>query len=368
MIIESIRGLGTFVTLFTIATMSLAISLRTKHLRIISTTIVVLSLVSVALIFVGSRPITAGNDTLSYAHTFSNLNSIASAPTTGQAYYGGSEPLFWKLSYLIKLVSSSPEAYLLAVSFISVLLLITANKVLAHTQPTSLTIWFACLTYSSYSMVYFANHMRASVAIPIALISIGYAMREKYVSAVLICLIATGFHSSAIIIAPLIALYYVYTPSGSKRETYTMIGITLAAPILANTITSFIPKLADILGQRFSEKANLYTTTAFNIDSIFQTFNFWFAAGHVVLLLAFRRDKLHLSVLYLFIIVLILSPLPKVSERYIAYLLPLLPISIYYSLSSRTTRSTALAAISLFYLLVATLMLNTESARYTLSL
>lgn len=317
---------------------------------------------------IGFRDFSAGNDTIRYVYAFEKLTDISSSREVGMVFFGNSELLFWPLAALLKSIVDDARFFLVATSTFSFFSSLWAfysigKNLLEMDKYRSLEIAaVSCvIAFSIYQLVYFGNHIRASVAIPIACVSLSLA-GEKRLQSVLLMALAAGFHSSVLLLYPVL-LYAMF----GHYKIHTFFLIFIIGFIGASNIEYFYP-LFSFLG--LDMKVNLYVSEKVEtqIESIFLMSSTWviLLLGAVSTLVTNERYRVITSLLI--ILVVALSVMPIVSVRYFPVLLLIAIPGVISVLDKYFGKR--LSTIGLFFCICITnyVMLSSDSVKYTLGL
>jgi len=316
-------------------------------------------------VFISLRPDQAGNDTNSYINTYRAIYDIKSSFKTGLNYHGSADPIFWPAMALLKSLGISHQYFILSVGSISCILfylsMATQCKIL-KLSPWYAT-FFSVLILYTYQLTYMGNLLRISIAYPICALAFIYAQKSTSKSLVL-GLISIGFHLSCIIVLPYILITHLTNKSKINKNKI------LLAMFFSIIVSSFNENILFLISNfsfaPIGEKILLYQAHSFNIKTIFTTITFWFIALHFIILLFYGKSRTTLIFFYLFFIILILSPIPKMAERYFPLILIIMPAILYSALKERYTTKNVEIFMTTLYIPIGFILINTESVRYTL--
>lgn len=321
-----------------------------------------------SLYVVGMRPLTAGNDTARYVMTYRSLDGIGSAFITGVRYFGNTELLWWPLQGLLNPLLSV-RGWLVA-NFIFVFgSTLIYYRVEAKAYKLSAATF--ALVFLTFFLVYSGNIMRQALAIPIGALAFSMLMRRRYLLAVALACLSIGLHWSSIVLlaAPLLKLPVF-------RRNFIYILLPVAAAALSPFSVEIVGWVVNLLGlPEISSKFDLYFSGGrqSHVTAIWMTANFWICS---VISLAFlfickpdqyESQSLHKYVLLFLVLILIGVQNADFSERYLPFLLFVLPLMIG-TLVDRL-RLPAVAKNSLFFgffLVLALLVFTATSSQYTL--
>lgn len=320
------------------------------------------------LILVAMRPLDAGNDTVGYISTYNQLDGIADSWRIGALNYGNTEILWWPLQSVLRNVLS-PRAWLIA-NYLFVFVL-TALFYRTAARPSGIRSGIFALVFLTFFLVYTGNIMRQALSAPIGALGFFLFFERRFFRAGSLIALAIGLHWSSIIFltAPLFAL-----------RLFNRDGIYFGLPILAlgvsalsSSVIGYIVGLLGIPG--ISDKFALYFQQGHqsHIEAIWKTANFWICTiSSAAFLLMDRPSRsinrsLHKFTLLVLSLVLFGISSADFSERYMPYLLLILPLQ--GALIARRLRVPQtirnFAFIGLF-LLIGALVLSAKSSQYTL--
>lgn len=161
---------------------------------------------------------------------------------------------FYFLSAVIKCIIGNREVwYLILIALLQSYFLIRVYRKYSTNYAVSFFLFIASTDYLSWMF----NGMRQFVAATIAFGAFTYILKKKYVRAVLIVLIASLFHASALLIVPFI--FIVQGKAWNKKTLLFIVSVLLAV--------TFIGQFTDILD-------NLLTDTQYtNVVSEWKSWN-----------------------------------------------------------------------------------------------
>jgi len=317
---------------------------------------------------VAMRPLDAGNDTVGYISAYSQLDRISDSWRVGALVYGNTEILWWPLQSLLR-PFLSPRAWLIAnYVFVFVLAALLYRKA---ARPLGIHHGIFALAFLTFFLVYTGNIMRQALATPIAALGFFLYLERQRVRASLLLAVAIGLHWSSVIFlaAPLFAL-----------RVFDRDGIYLGLPIVALAVStlssSIIGHIVGLLGiPGISDKFTLYFLQGHqsHIEAIWKTANFWICALSSAAFLVMDRPSsssnraLHKFTLLLLTLVLFGINSADFSERYMPYLLLVLPLQAAL-IAARLCIPQMLRNIAFigFFLLIGALVLLAKSSQHTL--
>lgn len=317
-----------------------------RKVHIFVTFFTAIALVFKLIIFVGLRPFDAGNDTITYYYTFQSLEGIATAREVGGKYGGtemSGELLYWPFAALLKpLLGESFRLFLIAsilicgyFTYLGNKKLIDPDSQLDRSNRFTLSIIITYLVFLSFEIAYFGGHIRSALGIPLALISYHFAIKKKVAAAAAALFLATGFHSSAISILPLL-LVELFTPQVRQSRKITILIFVFLAIFFVFGKLNGAGSIMNVIGGYYSNRYLAYVQYGgFNISSIFNTAYFWIILMYLATFVLIGYRKVHFYAFYYMGLVLAFSSTPKISERFFAYILVCLPFLFYTSLRTR---------------------------------
>ncbi|MEY8241318.1 MAG: EpsG family protein [Cycloclasticus sp.] len=335
---------------------------------------ITLTILSVAVAFsffmyvVGFRELTAGNDTIRYIITFINLDGVFTARDTGEDIFGNTEPLFWPIMAGVKVFADEPEVFIIITSFLSYILSLGAiylicERLTLNQHHSQIAVFSMAILFSLYEIVYFGNHIRASLAVPLSIIAICLYEKNDHKYWLLLCL-ATSIHYSALVILLYPLLEICLKQKHGAKYLAGGVGFTFL----------FINQLVDaaiISTDEYVEgKANIYLNGGLEtaIKSIYLMSSTW-----VILLIAIssilnagiKKGKI---TLFFLILVLVTSYFPTISIRFFPFLLLSSVPGFVLFLINNFGVNKGVALVSLNVSLVTYIMFESETVIHTLGL
>lgn len=191
----------------------------------------------VILFFVGLRSYYVGNDTIGYINRFFVLRNYSYADIASFDYRDIGYFYFVKT---IGLFTSSPTIFLFITSFVSLIgVFVTAHR---YSEYPILVLFFF-ITLGNFLFVF--TGIRQAIAMSICLLSLPYIEKRKVVPFVLIVLLASGIHHSAIIFLP------TYFLSQRKINSNNLI-LTVVVTVIAYFFYDNLLQVAnDIVGYSY---------------------------------------------------------------------------------------------------------------------
>lgn len=320
------------------------------------------------LILVAMRPLDAGNDTVGYISTYNQLDGIAGSWLIGALNYGNTEILWWPLQSVLRNILS-PRAWLIANYFF--VFVLTALFYRTAARPSGMRSEIFALVFLTFFLVYTGNIMRQALAAPIGALGFFLFFERRFFRAGSLIALAIGLHWSSIIFltAPLFALRLF-----NRDGIYFGLPIlALAASALSSSLIGYIVGLLGIPG--ISDKFALYFQQGHqsHIEAIWKTANFWICTiSSAAFLLVVRPSTrvsraAHKYTLLLLSLVLFGINTADFSERYMPFLLLILPLQIALIMTELKVATTLknLTFIGAF-LFIGLLVLLAKSSQHTL--
>lgn len=137
--------------------------------------------------------------------------------------------------FLIELankVGISYNTFLILISAITITLFYIAIKKYSS-KPAASIFFFVALGYYAYSF----NIIRQMLAIAITLYGINYIKEKKFLKYLVLILVASLFHSTALIMIP---VYFLLKLKNNRNNNFILLFICAILPFLYNTIFTFI--------------------------------------------------------------------------------------------------------------------------------
>lgn len=317
---------------------------------------------------VGFRELNAGNDTINYVITFIALDGVLTAREIGESIFGNGEPLFWVLVAVLKLFTSNPKMFVILTSCLSYLLssyaiYLVVKRTLTGVTAVYMTVFSLAVLFAIYEIVYFGNHIRASIAIPLAIISVCYYEQREKKSLVFFTL-ALSIHYSSIILI----LYPILDRVLDRKLGVKYVLIASAFVYLASHL--FIDLVLLVDEDYLRQKSNLYLdgNVEAAITSIFSMSSTWvifFIALASLINTGVFKGK---PVFFFLIIILVFSSFPLISIRFYPFLLMLSVPGFIDLLINRLGISVGIFVTALSIILVTYIMFGSQSVIHTLGL
>lgn len=227
-----------------------------RHRLILSTLLIIILLAG----FAGLR--THYNDTDAYRHSYEIIakNSWELADKSI-----GSNPLFNWIRYELKMHGVSTQNFLMFWAFLTVACYVVLAHRLSANYPLTVFLLFTtgCYTFA------FAG-IKQAAAVGIAVISVLFALRKKWIPYVLGVLIATLIHPYS--------LMYLLVPLLEFRpwtkKTYWMLALFLAAGFLLQPLVGTVVSITTMLGEEYTvssftgEGVNIFRVLVCNVPLV----------------------------------------------------------------------------------------------------
>ncbi|MFR0716565.1 EpsG family protein [Enterobacterales bacterium BD_CKDN230030183-1A_HGKHYDSX7] len=331
------------------------------------------------IVFVGFRPFDAGNDTIGYYETFQALRGIFDAREVGGMYGGteqASELLYWPFAAFLKMIFGESFRLFLIVSILLCSYmtywgnrgLIASQEEFSRREIFALSVVLTYLVFLSFEIVYFGGHIRSAFGIPLSLLAYNFAVRKRVLSMSVALFLAVGFHTSAIIVLPLLLIELV-TPEMRRTRGATVLILVVLLVCFIFGRAGGIGSVMTLIGGYYAERYRAYVAYEnFNITSVYATVYFWIILAHVLSFLIIGYRKVHFYAFYFLCLIFVFSPTPKISERFFAYVLICLPFLLFLSLRTRFTMRTAIALTVGVSFILAPLVVTSYAVTSTLSI
>ena len=172
-------------------------------------------------------------DTGNYIGHFQNMPSSFSA--LSDYYFAvGKDRAYYTLGALIKCIFGDDyRIYFLIIAMIHGYGLLKLYRRYSPDFLLSIFLFLASTDYISWMQ----NGARQFVAVSISLLAASYIMEKKYVPAVIIVLIASRFHQSALLVIPII---FIVQGQPWNKRTLFFIFLTIIAVLFVNQFTNLL--------------------------------------------------------------------------------------------------------------------------------
>lgn len=207
------------------------------------------------IVLAGLRSETVGTDVLVYGNSLfeSARTSDFSEYMFNNYNWYGIEPLYLLMTYFVSLVTSNVHILYFLIEFIIVGLVLSRLMQLEHPQSVLLGMFiFQCLFIGETF-----NLMRQSIAMAIIFFATQYFERRQYVRYLILVVIATGFHSTAIVG---LLLLFIYLLLQKKNNMWIHLLIVMGSCVITFFYNEVLSKMIEF--GIFSEKYSRYVNTA----------------------------------------------------------------------------------------------------------
>ncbi len=201
----------------------------------------------------GFRNWNIGNDTLSYVNTF--IATCSSFDMSG-SYMEKGYLLFNKL---LSLLSNNPQTILIVTSFCILL------SIFYFIPKYSKFIFLSILLFIIIEFSTVLTMIRQEMALIIVLSGFSFVIKRHFVQFLVLCLLATTFHSSAIVA---IVWYFVYPLNIKIKNIITILVVTM---LVFTFIAPFIDKIIVITGRYSNYVGNILMGEELKTASIVKT-------------------------------------------------------------------------------------------------
>lgn len=184
-------------------------------------------------------------DTFAYTNSFNNIPDIIDIVKNGLVFsigdYGIKEPGFFFVCAIVKAVTENPTIFFLIIAVASFVLL---YKFL--TKYSVFPIIGFCVYLARFVVTRNFEQIRAALAILIVIFSIRYIYKSKLVHFLMIVVVASLIHYSAVIVLP---LYWLGKIKLSFKQVCLFVVLAfIVSFIFQMSINSFAAKITDTLG------------------------------------------------------------------------------------------------------------------------
>lgn len=202
----------------------------------------------------GFRSWNIGNDTLPYVGTFietiNNWNFLHTHMEKGYIFY----------NKLVSFFTLNPQGILVANA------LVITGSILLFIKRYSVSLLFSVLFFVILQFDSTMNIMRQYISVSIILFSMPFIIKRRLIHYIICCVIATTFHTSAILALPLYWLYNL-----RFKMQYLMI-ILLVTVVSFTMLAPIIDKIIYFTGRYESYKGNILLGEDVKVASIVKSF------------------------------------------------------------------------------------------------
>ena len=193
--------------------------------------------------------IMAGNRSYGIGDTFAYKQSFLAMPDTldGMADYmakNTKDAGFYFFSSLIKIyISDDPRVWLWIIAIIQSLLLVSFFRKYSSSYIISYFLFVVSGEYISWMF----NGMRQFLAVTIVLLAVPFIAKKKYIRAILIVLLASTIHQTALLMIPIM---FVVQGEAWNKKTVIYVLLIMAAVLFINQFTDFLEE--SLAGTQYS--------------------------------------------------------------------------------------------------------------------
>ena len=310
----------------------------------------VFAILSISL-FLGNRGGGAGVDTINYISAYNsiseNVSSYKDLSTTFVVNnITAAEPGFVLFTYLNKLLGFSADTYLVMVVIFGL-----SFVYLAYSQLTNYPLLaFSLYALSMSCVALHGNVIRQGMAVGLTLLAISYIVKRKSFKSILLFMLASFFHFSALLVA-------VFCIPAMLRLQIKYFWIALVGIVICLITGIFSKIIYFILPGLFAAKIAKYFQAGFDSLLTFKFISFFIFVGGIEFSRKFVKDKIEFDSIYrcyfsLFLIQLLFIGDLVASERFGLFRFALEPIIIIYffnSFKEKYLSRVILAALTFIY-------------------
>ena len=172
-------------------------------------------------------------DTSTYAGSYSNIEGR----TLAEELEGKGDAGFYLITYYLYQISSNPQFMIFVTAFITQLLYF--KFFLQYRSYLDLQVYIYIASGSYFVTM---NGIRQSLAAGIVVLSTKYIIENKFKKFLIITLIATMIHQSAIIMVP---IYFISRMKPWSKKVFLMIGISVVGTLLFYELLPILEKLLE---------------------------------------------------------------------------------------------------------------------------
>jgi hypothetical protein len=203
------------------------------------------------------RSINIGNDTIVY-HRLYTISSNMNLPTLIEIYGNRWENGFLIFNKVLSRINLDPQFMIIISSFISLFLVF--RFIYKYSRSPALSL-FLFITMRFY--FFFMSNIRQAIALGVILLSYDYLKKRKLIPFIILVLIATQFHSTAIVF---LAAYYIDKLKFTKKTTLIFIIATIVIFLGFDVFMNFV---LNIVPAKYSNYVNTtYYLEAMNLANI----------------------------------------------------------------------------------------------------
>lgn len=175
-------------------------------------------------------------DTEVYRKTFRDIPTLGGALTSYLSEHGKDQGFTVLVSVIKTLIGSNDKLFFFLIAAFQMFCIIYFLRKYSTRFLLSVFMFVISTDYLSWMF----NGMRQFIAVCIVLLSFGLVLRKKYIPAVLVILLASTIHASALIMIPLI--FVIQGHSWNWKMLLLLVGVG-AAILLIDPFTSFVDSI-----------------------------------------------------------------------------------------------------------------------------
>ena len=172
-------------------------------------------------------------DTEAYRRMFRDIPTLDGALTTYLAEHGKDQGFTVLVSVIKTLIGSNDKLFFFLIAAFQVFCIVYFFR----KYSTNFLLCMFMFVVSTDYMSWMFNGMRQFVAVCIILLNFGLVLRKRYIPAVLVILLASTIHASALMMIPLI---FVIQGRAWNRKTLILLVCVGAAILLIDPFTAFL--------------------------------------------------------------------------------------------------------------------------------
>ena len=175
-------------------------------------------------------------DTEVYRKTFRDIPTLGGPLTSYLSEHGKDQGFTVLVSVIKTLIGSNDKLFFFLIAAFQMFCIIYFLRKYSTSFLLSVFMFVISTDYLSWMF----NGMRQFIAVCIVLLSFGLVLRKKYIPAVLVILLASTIHASALIMIPLI--FVMQGPSWNWKTLLLLVGVGTAI-LLIDPFTSFVDSI-----------------------------------------------------------------------------------------------------------------------------
>lgn len=175
-------------------------------------------------------------DTEAYRRMFRDIPTLGGALTSYLSEHGKDQGFTVLVSVIKTAIGSNDKLFFFLIAAFQMFCIIYFLRKYSANFPLSVFMFVISTDYLSWMF----NGMRQFIAVCIVLLSFGLVLRKKYIPAVLVILLASTIHASALMMIPLI--FVIQGPSWNWKTLLLLVGVG-AAILLIDPFMSFVDSI-----------------------------------------------------------------------------------------------------------------------------